>query len=203
VTSGGSEGATRRQLRSGLRLGLGFGAFLVGGMLLGNGMERVVWSARGTHSILSADPIGWIELSVSGAALIYSASVWWQLFAAYALIGSGKALILMITGRAWGAPYGNLPRAESFAFLVFGIVTVVTSWRFIKHPVTVIDRLALTACLFCVMWRAETAEFAAFGPSLAVGLFFLLLAWAYGHTLKARTSTASRPGHGQHFGSHP
>ena len=43
----GTSGTAKEQAKSGLRLGIGLGLFLIAGMLLSSGMERVVWS--GVH----------------------------------------------------------------------------------------------------------------------------------------------------------
>lgn len=134
-----------KQVKSGLRLGVGAGLFLIGGMLLSAGMGRVVWSATRPHYIVRSEPMGWTELALGAAALLSSAGVWWQLFAGYMLIGSLKSVIVLITGRDLFAPYGPFPRAESAALAVFGALSILFMWRFTKKPPTIFDRIALTA----------------------------------------------------------
>lgn len=177
-----------KQVKSGLRLGAGAGLFLIGGMLLSAGMSRVVWSATPPHYVVWPEPIGWTELALAAAALLSSAGVWWQLFAGYMLIGSLKSVIVLATGRDLFAPYGPFPRPEAAAFAIFGVATILLMWRFNKNRPTILDRMALTAYLFSIVWRAGTAEFSDFGLGLIVGLGFLIFASAYDRIRRHRRS---------------
>jgi hypothetical protein len=169
----------RKQVRSGVRLGVGVGLFLLGGIFLGSGMDRAVWSATPPNYIVWPEPIGWTELAIAAAILIASAQVWWQLLAGYMLIGSFKSVIVCVTGRDLFAPHRPFPRPEAAALAAFAALTILLMWRFTRNRPTMLDRIALTAYLFCFMWRADRAEFSAAGPGLAAGLGCLLLAWAY------------------------
>ncbi|MGH9740227.1 MAG: hypothetical protein ACRD4X_16825 [Candidatus Acidiferrales bacterium] len=169
----------RKQIKSGLRLGVGIGLFLIGGMLLSAGMGSVVWSATPPHYVVWPEPMGWTELALAAAALLSSAGVWWQLFAGYMLIGSVKSVIVLITGTDLFAPHGLFPRPEAAALGFFGVASILLMWRFTKNRPTVVDRIALTAYLFCFAWRADAVKFSDFDLGLLVGLDCLLLAWAY------------------------
>jgi hypothetical protein len=186
-----------KQVKSGLRLGVGAGLFLIGGMLLSAGMGRIVWSATSPHYVVWSDPVGWTELALSAAALIASAGVWWQVFAGYMLIGSLKSVIVLITGRDLFAPYGPFPRSEAAAFAAFGVATILLMWRFTKNRPTILDRIALTAYVFCFAWRADRAEFSDFGLGLIAGLGFLIFASAYDRIRRHR-----RPDHGSSSANH-
>jgi len=98
-----------KQVKSGLRLGVGAGLFLIGGILLSAGMGRVVWAATPPHYVVWQEPMGWTELALA-AALLSSAGVWWQLFAGYMLIGSLKSVVVLVTERDLFAPHGSFPR---------------------------------------------------------------------------------------------
>jgi hypothetical protein len=187
----------KEQVKSGLRLGVGAGLFLIGGMLLSAGMSRVVWSATPPHYIIWPEPLGWAELALAAALLLSSAGVWWQVFAGYMLIGSFKSVIVFITGTDLFAPYGPFPRPEAAALAVFGVVTILLMWRFKENPPTILDRIALTAYLFCFLWRANRAEFSDFGLGLIVGLGFLVFASAYDRIQRHR-----RPDHGSSRANH-
>jgi hypothetical protein len=71
----------RKQAKSGLLLGGGIGLFLIARMLLGNGMQKVVWAASPPHYVIWPEPTGWLELIAGVAILITTASAWWQLLA--------------------------------------------------------------------------------------------------------------------------
>ena len=186
----------RKQIESGLRLGIGAGLFLIGGMLLSAGMGRVVWSAPPPHYVVWPEPVGWTELALAAAALLSSAGIWWQLFAGYMLIGSVKSAVVLVTGRDFFAPHGPFPRPEAAALGFFGVASILLMWRFTKKPPTILDRFALTAYLFCFAWRAEAAKFSDFDLGLLVGLGCLLLAWAYDRTRRDhRSDHASRANH--------
>jgi len=169
----------RKQIKSGLRLGIGAGLFLVGGMLLSAGMGSVVWSAVPPHFVVWPEPMGWTELALAAVALVSSAGMWWQLFAGYMLIGSVKSAIVLITGRGIFAPHGPFPRPDAAALGFFGVASILLMWRFTKKPPNVVDRVALTAYVFCFAWRADAAKFSDFDLGLLAGLGCLLLAWAY------------------------
>lgn len=167
----------KEQAKSGLRLGLGIGLFLIAGMLLGNGMQRVVWSASPRHYVVWPDPIGWLEL-VSGAAILLSTvGAWWHLLAGAMVLGAVKSVIVLLTGRDVFAPHTPFPRVEALELLVFAVASVALMVRFRKNPLTVIDRVALTVYLFSFMWHGDQVEFSAATPGLALGLFALLVAW--------------------------
>lgn len=169
----------RKQVKSGLRLGIGFGLFLIGGMLLSAGMGRIAWSAIPPHYVVWSDPIGWAETALAAAALLSSAGVWWQLFAGYMLFGFVKSAIVLVTGRDIYASHAPFPRPEAAALGFFCIVSILLMYRFAKNRPTTLDRIALTAYLFCLVWRADAAKFSDFDLGLLVGLGCLLLAWAY------------------------
>jgi hypothetical protein len=81
--SNAMRGTAKEQAKSGLRLGLGIGLFLIAGMLLGNGMQRVVWSASPPHYVVWPEPIGCLELVAGAAILLSTAGAWWQLLDAW------------------------------------------------------------------------------------------------------------------------
>lgn len=188
--------ATRNQAKSGLRLGIAFGLFLIGGMLLSAGMGRVAWSAIPPHYVVWSDPIGWAEIALAAVALLSSAGIWWQLFAGYMLFGFVKSAIVLATGRDIYAPHAPFPRPEAAALGFFCVVSILLMYRFTKNRPAILDRIALTAYLFCLVWRADAAKFSDFDLGLLVGLGCLLLAWAYDRFHHHhRTGHASRPDH--------
>ncbi len=173
----GSSGTVKEQAKSGLRLGIGLGLFLIAGMLLSSGMGRVVWSASPPQYVVWPEPIGWLELTVATAILLSTAGVWWMLLAGCMTLGSVKCVIVLLTGRDVFAPHDPFPRLEAVELLVFAVASVALMLRLWKKPLTIMDRVAVTVYLFSFMWHADRVEFSAAGPGLALGLFALLGAW--------------------------
>ena len=99
----------KEQVNNGVRVGLGFGSFLIGAMLFIAGMDRLMWSAVPPHSISWSDPIGWAELILALAMLIPSAGIWWQLLAGFMLFAIVKGALVLITGTDLYTQSGSFP----------------------------------------------------------------------------------------------
>jgi hypothetical protein len=168
----------KSEIKSGLRLGIGLGLFLVGAMLLGNGMERAVWSAVPLHYVVWPEPIGWTELTVAAALLTATAGVWWQLLAGYIVIGTLKSFLILLTGKDLFAPYPYFSRLEAFELMIFGLSTLLLMLRFTKQAPIALDRITLTVYLFCLMWRADRIEFSSADPALIAGVLILLIPYS-------------------------
>jgi hypothetical protein len=173
----GSSGTVKEQAKSGLRLGIGLGLFLIAGMLLSSGMGRVVWSAAPPHYVVWPEPIGWLEFTVATAILLSTAGVWWMLLAGCMVLGSVKCVIVLLSGGDVFASQATLTRLEAAELLVFAVASVALMLRLWKKPLTIIDRVAVMLYLYSFMWHADRVEFSAAGPGLALGLFALLVAW--------------------------
>ncbi|MDT8067721.1 MAG: hypothetical protein ROO76_06090 [Terriglobia bacterium] len=173
----GTRGTAKEQAKSGLRLGIGLGLFLIAGMLLSSGMGRVVWSASSPHYVVWPEPIGWLELTLATAILLSTAGGWWMLLAGCMVLGSVKCVIVLLGGGDVFASQATLTRLEAVELLVFAVASVVLMLRLWKKPLTIIDRVAVMLYLYSFMWHADRVEFSAAGPGLALGLFALLVAW--------------------------
>ena len=111
------EKATKEQILSGLRIGGSLGAFLIGGMLMGDGLGRIL-GAAGSHEVVWTDWIGWVELVLAAAILLLTARTWLMLLAGYLLFGALKSLVLVGTGSfplTGSRPELNLLRSFSIA----------------------------------------------------------------------------------------
>jgi hypothetical protein len=165
----------KEQIKSGVRLGIGAGSFLIAAILLGIGMNRIVWSAVAPRQIIWREPIGWASLLAAAIILLLTADVWWQLLAGYMFVGCFKGVIVFVTGKDLFAPHDLFPRLESAGLTVFAAVTVALLFRFSDARPTIVDRIALTLFVFCFVWSAATARFSAVNPLLVVGLIVLLI----------------------------
>lgn len=147
-----TRGTAKEQAKSGLRLGIGLGLFLIAGMLLSSGMGRVVWSASSPHYVVWPEPIGWLELTLATAILLSTAGVWWMLLAGCMVLGSVKCVIILLGGGDVFASQATLSRLEAVELLVFAVASVVLMLRLWKKPLTIIDRVAVMLYLYSFMW---------------------------------------------------
>jgi hypothetical protein len=176
------EEATKRQISSGLRIGGALGAFLVAGMLMGNGLARILGS-EGSHPIMWGDWVGWVELVLAAAILILTARTWLMLLGGYLLFGALKGLIVLTS--ASFPSHGFSTKFELLALTFYCAATLMLMFRFAENPPTVLDRVALTVYLFC-LWPAGTGS--AFSWWQAVGLAALLVSWFVSRWRAPRTS---------------
>jgi len=164
------EKTTKRQIRSGLRLGVGAGGFLIAAILIGNGGDRIIASA-GSHQI---PWLGWAELVIAAAILLLTAQVWFLVLGGYMLFGAIKGLFLFATGSF--PSHGFSTRLEPLGIAVYGVATLALLYRFSQNPPTVLDRVALTVFLFCfvIPWMGPSS---ALSWSQMIGLAVLLASW--------------------------
>lgn len=167
----------KKQVKNGLRLGIGAGAFLIGAMFWGAGMERVVWSAIPPHHLVWLELAGWTELAVATALLLASATVWWQLIAGCMVLGFFKSIIVLITGTNIFPPHEAIPHVEALKLISFCMASVVLMWRFAKGRMTILDRIALTMFVFSFGWAVKNADLSLVTPGMGVGLGVLAVAW--------------------------
>lgn len=163
------EKTTKRQIVSGLRIGGSLGAFLIGGMLMGNALGRI---ASPESQMARADWMGWAELVLAAAIFLLTARTWLMLLGGYLLFGALKSLILLATGSF--PSHGFTSRVEPLALVFYCVATLMLMFRFAENPPTVLDRIALTVYLFC-LWPG--AANSAFSWWQAVGLAALLASW--------------------------
>ena len=164
------------QVKSGLRLSLGVASFMTGFIMLAWGLNRVVWSASPPSFLIWPDPMGWAALVVAAAMLLLSAGVWWRILGGYILLGSLKSVLVLITGRNIYSPYDSFPRIQAAELAAFCVATLVLMFRFGENPPTILDRIALTTYLICLLWSLQGALFMS-GCGLVAGLVALLLSW--------------------------
>jgi hypothetical protein len=159
----------KEQAWSGLRLGIGFAGFLLGGVLLGIGLNGLVWSATPPHTIMWSNVIAWLEIVVAAAILFASAPIWWQLLAGYMVLGTLKSLFVLATGTDVYAPNEHFSRGVAALFTCYGVLMLALLWRFVKHELTIPDRLALVLALIFFLWTNGAAEFSTLAPGLIAG----------------------------------
>lgn len=162
------DSKTRKQIRSGLRLGAGAGGFLIAAILIGNGGDRIIASTA------SHQWVGWAELMFAAAILLASAQVWYMFLAGYMVFGVIKGLFFFATGNF--PSHGFSTRLEPLGIAVYGVATLALLYRFAQSPPTVLDRAALTVFLFCfvIPWIGPSS---ALSWSQIIGLAVLVASW--------------------------
>ena len=164
------RGSIRDQIKSGLRLGCGVGAFLIALIFLGMGLHRIVWSAPSSGQIEWLDWVGWVEVVAAVTLLMASAHVWHWLLAGIALFGFFKCIVVLVSG---GNLYGKsapLSRMEATELAGFTLATLALLFRFKNNPPTIPDRVALTIYVIALSWIGNIM-------AQLVGLLALLIAW--------------------------
>ncbi len=182
------RGSVRRQIKSGLRLGIGAGMWLIALMLMGSGLTRIV-GAETYHSVAWADWMGWLELAAACALFMLAAHIWYMLVAGYLLFGFVKILIFLISGKNLYAPHVFLPRLEAAVQAGFALLTLVLLFRLSKIRLTIVDRTALTVYMF---------TFFPFGniPAQSLGVAALAISWGIDRLTKGRKNAITRqPSH--------
>jgi hypothetical protein len=132
--------------------------------------------------------LGWVLLAIASLVLTLTMDRWTKVFpglAAYAAVNSTMAIA---SGHALNNPQVRIPRLDAVIIAVVLYACAFISFAFTKHRLTIPDRMALFAFVFCVFWQAVAPHM--FLPAMIIAGFSLALAWAY--DLLHRTRNANR-----------
>lgn len=162
--------SVKNQIKRGLRLGIGLAGFFVAMAPLVDGLRRIVWEPSAPQ-LAWTQVIGWLELLVAAALLIYTAGVWMQWAAGCMLIGSLKGIFMSLMG-------GPNPPPHLAALVGFFVVSLVLMAGIALRGVTLFDRITLTFYVFCIAWHANKGLFEE-PVSLALGLAALVASWCF------------------------
>jgi hypothetical protein len=180
--------SAKEQIQSGLRLGAGLGVFLIGVLLLGQARSRLeVLSSH--HQAGWSDWVVWLEIILSVGLLLFTVHVWYQWLAGCMFFGTLKGLIALVTGRDI-FPLSQVPatRLASLTVVAYCVVTVLLLARFMDRKPTIVDRVAITLFLLCLL---PSGSF----PSIweIVGLAGLLASWGIYRWREGRAPTGGAP----------
>lgn len=167
---------TSAKVRSGIKLGVGAGLFLVAGILLSDGMDGIFWSGVRPGEVHWHDFAGWAELAVAFAILVPTANVWWQLLCGYMVFGLIKSAILILTGSDIVSSQ-PLSRLQGVFLAIFCLGTILSLLRLARDKVTLVDRVALTLFIFAFLWQANQASFSSMSSGMVIAFVILLIAW--------------------------
>jgi len=179
----------KEQIQSGLRLGAGLGVFLIGGLLLSHVRTRLeVLSSY--HQTGWSDWTVWLEVILSVGLLFSTAHVWYQWLAGCLVFGILKGLIALVTGRDI-FPLSQVPATQlaSLTVVAYCIVTLLLIARFMDRKPTMVDRIAITLFLLCLLPSGSSF------PSVLeiVGFGGLLASWVVYRWREGRAPTGGAP----------
>ena len=188
----------RAKVVSGLRLGGGLVAgFLVVALALAGVSSLPAGApAFGQYALLAS----WSMLALSTIVMFWTANRWAPYvpaFFVFPAVFKSLAIILIDPNPNSSIPSNRLTRLDATELLVYCVVVIALTWRFVGNrpaPTTFVDRLALTFFVLATLKQVVTAYH---WPPLPVipGLAALLI--AYWISRRAREQTipiASTPG---------
>jgi hypothetical protein len=169
--------STKKQIKSGLRLGGGMGASLIAAMLIGISVDGLQ-SAAPRHLQL------WPDAAVAGGLfalatviLMLTSRVWVIYLAGCLLFAIPKCVIVIMSGRDFYSPHGPFSRLEAAELLLFFVVSLFLMYRMLaSHIPTILDRLAITLYLVSFVFGLN-GHFSRDLPWQVVGLAGLSVAW--------------------------
>jgi hypothetical protein len=166
-----SEDTVGKQVRSGFRQS---GAWLLGFAWLG--LVFAGMAIAFTPSPHSPE-LGWGLLCIAGLVLVFTMDRWVKIFPgllAYGVVGS---ILMLMNGHAVNHPEVLVSKLEAALLIVFFAIAAALSFTFTKHKLTMPDRIALFAFMFCFFWQAVAPRLMLL--ALAIGFSCLVGAWAY------------------------
>lgn len=144
------------------------GYALVGGVVLLRRPDPDPRSILARHSL-----VPWICLAIATGILIPTTYRWVTILPGILGYGALGGLIMLTIGH-----YGNMhvPRLIALALTLFMILSSVLTSSFSRRNLSLIDRFALLAFLFCLAF-GFTPDIFAMTVALGIGLSTLLCAW--------------------------
>ena len=116
----------------------------------------------------------WACVIVATLILIFTIDRWVTILPGILGYGTLGGLIMLASGH-----YGkmNIPRPIALALTLYSIAGTGLTLSFARRPLTLIDRVALLAFVFCLAFSITPDTFA-MTVALGIGVAFLLTAWA-------------------------
>lgn len=160
-------------------------AIFTGGALAGGLAVLRTPEAIRPVSFVGRHPITpWACVVVATLILIFTIDRWVTILPGILGYGILGGLIMLASGH-----YGKMhvPRPIALAFTLYTIAGTGLALSFARRPLTLIDRVALLAFVFCLALSMTPDNFA-MTAALGIGVAFLLIAWVldriprhYGH----------------------
>jgi hypothetical protein len=187
----------KSQIKNGLRIGGGMGAFLIAAMLAGVALDGLRSQASGHLRLWPDGAIAGGLLALAAVILALTARVWIIYIAGCLLIAIPKIVTVIVSGKDFYSPHSPFSRLEAAELLVFFIASLFLIYRIsVNHVPTVFDRFAFTLYLASFV-LAPSGHFSLVALWQIIGLAALFVAWYLSrnrHRKHRTTSSASQNG---------
>ncbi len=190
--------STKRQIKSGLRLGGSMGAFLIAAMLIGISVDGLQSGAPGHLRLWPDGVVAGGLIGLASLILVMTARVWVIYLAGCFLFAIPKALVVIVSGQDFYSPHGPFSRLEAFELLFFSLASLFLIYRITANRIpTMFDRLAITLYLIAFAYSSN-GRFSLVASGPIIGLAALSVAWYLSRKKHRRLRHA-----GVHAGSGP
>ncbi|MGD0567522.1 MAG: hypothetical protein ABSA78_03880 [Candidatus Sulfotelmatobacter sp.] len=168
--------STKRQIKNGLRIGGGIGAFWIAAMLVGVTLDGLQ-DAPGHLRLWPDGAIAGGLLALAAAILVLTARIWIIYIAGCLLFAIPKVIAVIVSGKDFYSPHGPFSRLEAAELLVFCLASLFLIYRIsANHAPTPFDRFAFTLYLASFV-LAASGDFSPLATWQIVGLAALFVAW--------------------------
>jgi chromate transport protein ChrA len=110
-------------------------------------------------------------------ALAFTIHRWMRVFPGLLAYGVVSSVLMFMNGHAINHPEVPVSRLEAALLIVFFAAAAALSFTFTKHKLTLPDRIAVFAFIFCFFWQAVTPRFMLL--ALMIGFSCLVGAWTH------------------------
>jgi hypothetical protein len=126
----------------------------------------------------------WVCVIVATAILIPTMNRWVAILPGILGYGTIGGLIMLTTGQY---NHVKVPRPVALGLTVFCIVSSYITWKFLDRPLTLIDRVALLAFVFCLAFSMTSKNnIAETFMAMGVGFICVVGAWGIDYVTSAR-----------------
>jgi hypothetical protein len=148
------------------------GTAFVGGLVVLRRPDPNPASVLARHS-----PIPWVIVAMATVILIWTIDRWRTILPGILAYGALGGLIMLASGEYNKVP---VPRLVALALTLFMIASSVVTLTFSRRDLSLIDRIALMAFVFCLA-LGVTPDIFEMTVALGIGLCLLPFAWAVDH----------------------
>jgi hypothetical protein len=121
--------------------------------------------------------LGFLLIGIAAVILAFTVNKWVKVFPgllAYGILGS---VLTLVEGHVVNHPEVTVSHQKAVAMILYFAGATGLSLTFLKRKLSVVDRFAILAFVFCFFWQAVIPNLMV--VALGVGLFCLIIAWAY------------------------
>ncbi|MGO9241855.1 MAG: hypothetical protein ACLQBJ_13705 [Bryobacteraceae bacterium] len=174
------------QVKSGFKVA---GAVLLGGVWL-----SLVFAGMAVAFSPSPHPpaLGWGLLVIAALVLILTMDRWVKAFPGLLACGILGSIITLVDGHAVNNPKVVVSRLVALLMILFFATAAALSSTFVKHKLTVPDRIALFVFIFCFFGQAVVPRFML--VAMGIGFSCLAAAWVYDRIGSSNSHKSYRTG---------